>query len=46
MAIKRIKSVQVPPERKGIKKQPWFEKSRYLGDKAISILIEFTLQEV
>ena len=45
MIIKNIKSVHVPLERKGIKKESWFEKSIYLGDRDISKLIEFTFQE-
>jgi len=44
MTIKRIKSVHVPQQIKGIKKGPWFKKSRYLEDRAISRLINFTLQ--
>lgn len=41
MIIKKIKSVHVPLERKGIRQGPWFEKYRYLGDRAISKLTKF-----
>lgn len=35
MMTKKIKNVHVPLERKGITQGPWFEKSRYFGDRAI-----------
>jgi len=45
MMTKKIKNVHVPLERKGLRQGPWFKKSRYLEDRAISQLTKFTLLE-